>query len=121
MPMRLRRKLVRRSGGRSSQESNIALRMNSNCFFRLRGFCFFARLDFCIRFFQRYQNSEILGASGGSFAFNNVGQTGHQKLIASKPNLRGSAPHGLVGADAVDANAEVQLQRVAFAHQPEHL
>lgn len=49
MPMRLRRKLVRRSGGRSSQESNMAFRMNSNCFFRLIGFCFFAGLDFGIR------------------------------------------------------------------------
>ena len=82
--MRLRRKLVRRSGGRASQELIVALCMNSNCFFRLRGLCFFAGLDFGIDFLQRYRYSEIFGTPGGAFAFDDVGHAGDQKLLISK-------------------------------------
>jgi hypothetical protein len=63
--MRLRRKLVRRSGGRVSQVSKRELCMTSNCFLRLSGFCFFAGLDFGIDPFRRYHCSEIFGPAGG--------------------------------------------------------
>lgn len=89
--MRLRRKLVRRSGGSASQLSSRALCMNSNCFFRLKGFCFFAGLDFGIHFFQRYQGSEILWTAGGAFAFDDVGHAGDQEFLISKLNRRGAA------------------------------
>lgn len=74
--MRLRRKFVRRSGGRASQLSNRALCMTSNCFFRLWGFCFFTGLDFGINFLQRYQGREIFWTAGRAFAFDNVGHAG---------------------------------------------
>lgn len=64
--MRLRRKLVRRSGGRASHVSMSASRMCSNCCLRLGGFGFFGRFGFGVRALQCYQDSESLRASSGS-------------------------------------------------------
>ena len=121
MPMRLRRKLVRRSGGRASHVSNRALCMNSNCFLRLRRFCFFAGLNFGIHFFQRYQDSEIFWAARGAFAFDDVSQARDQEFLISEWNRCGAASQRFIGTNSAYADAEVYLQGVALAHQAEHL
>jgi len=83
--------------------------MCSNSCLRLGGFAFFGRFGFGIGVFQRYQDSEVLGASGGSLALDDVGHAGDEKRLLPKVYGSRSISKRFVGPDSIDSDAEIEL------------
>lgn len=95
--------------------------MGSNCCFRVGGFGLFGRLRFGIGVLQCYQDSQILGASGGSFVIDDVGHAGDEQGLGAEIDGEGTAAQRFAGADDIDTEAEIELKIVAIAGKPKYL
>lgn len=107
MPTRLRRKLVRLSGGRASHRRIISARASSLSFFSAA-----ARLSFFLftqSFLEQFYYRQILRAAGCTLALNDVGQIGHTKLVFAKFHYAGAAAESFEGPNAVKRMHEVDL------------
>ena len=110
MPIFLRRKLVRRSGGSESECLICAISMISNCFFRLIGLFFGLALLFRMRLFQGIKYGKILRSAGGPFAFDDVGQGRDKDLIPAKCNSHSTRSDAFKGTYPGDSHTKVDLQ-----------
>src|SRR5712672_2555889 len=101
-PIRLRRKLVRRSGGRARRRLIWSRSARSLSFFRASSFSFRVTRFFMQRLLENIQRGGVSRASRGSFTLDDIRQIRDQQLRAIKIHFLCPAPKTGQRTDSMD-------------------